>query len=139
MYVVEPVDKVRDSGLASTRSTHESHLLASISVKVDVKEHLLFGHIAEIYLREIYLALLLNELKAITKWLFPSPHVSLLCCLNKCAVGILFHIDKVYGGSAVVLALLVHDVEHALGTSQRCYHAVYLIANLRHWLGEVLD
>ena len=56
LHIVKSVDEVDNRRFTGTRSSHEGNLLAGQSIDIDVEEHLLFRHIAEVDVAEVHIA-----------------------------------------------------------------------------------
>lgn len=106
--IVEPVDQVGNGGLAGAGGTHEGHFLAGFGVQADVVQHHFVRCVAEIHVKELYIALQAGVGHgAVAVGMFPSPQVSAFAALGEAAVFALFGVDQ--GHIAFVgFHLLIH-------------------------------
>ena len=111
--VVEPVDEVRDGGLACAGRTDEGELLAWLGVERDVVQDGLLRVIAEVDAVETDVAAQLNQCAlAINGRILPGPCPGALGALGQAAVRVLAAADE-RDVAVVGLRLLVEQLEDA--------------------------
>ena len=118
--LVEPVDQVRDRGLARAGSADEGDLLAGIGRQGDVVEHLFFRHIAKVHIGQGHQAFQLPELSV---RLLPGPS----------AFALLLQGD----GAFVHFRGLVQERIQAVRTRGGHHDGIDFVGDLRDGPGEV--
>ena len=124
--VVEPVDEVRDGGLAGPRAAHEGHFLARVGREVDIEEYLPPLDVGEVHRVERYLAALRRQRRAT----LPRPASGACRRLVERVVDV----DERHRGVLLGLRGLVEQGVDALGASHGVDDAVQLVRHLRHRL-----
>ena len=129
--VVEPVDEVRNGGLAGAGSAHEGDLLAGMGIEGHVMQHGLLRHIAKVHVLhgDVALELRIGDGAVPLVGMLPGPVAGVLGALVDGAVRIHMGIDQGHV-ALVLLGLLVHQGEDALGTGQRHNNGVDLVGDL---------
>ena len=118
--LVEPVDQVRDRGLARAGSADEGDLLAGIGRQGDVVKHLFFRHIAEVHIGQGHEAFQLPERSV---RLLPGPS----------AFTLLLQGD----GAFVHFRSLVQERIQAVRTGGSHHDGIDFVGDLRDGPGEV--
>ena len=129
--VIEPVNEVRNGGLARAGSAHEGDLLAGMGIERHVMKHRFLRHIAKVHVRhgDVALQLRVGHGAVCLVGMLPGPMTGALFGFRNIALVVDFRVDQ-SDIALVLLGLLVHQLKNPLGAGQSHDDGVDLVGHL---------
>ena len=129
--VIEPVNQVRNGGLARAGGAYKGDFLAGMGVQGHIVQHRLLRHIAEVHVKHGDIALQLGIGHGTVRLvgMLPGPAAGALVGLGNVAVFINYRVDQT-DVALILLRLLVHQLKDTLRTGQRHDDGIDLVGHL---------
>ena len=129
--IIEPVDEVRDRGLARAGSAHKGDLLPGMGIERHVMQHGLARHIAKVHILhgDVALQLRVGHGAVRPMGILPGPVTGVFGAFVDRSVRIHMGVDKRHI-AFILLGLLIHQSEDALGARQCHDDGVNLVGDL---------